>query len=436
MQNFKKLTLFFNDVILLYASLALMVLLRYPDGFTLQFNIHAGPFSLLFVIWLLIFYLADLYRLKTPRTSAQLAKTLTRIILVCGVTSIVALYLFSPFFALTPKTNLVLVGIFFLVLTYLTRTGLERFMRTGTYAIAFLGDSPLITETVAFLEKNPQTGYRVELWIKDASAIVMDHVPERMREKEVRLVVVAPSLLEDIPTVNSIYSLLPFEMDVVDFSDFYEQVFEKVPLAELSVNWFLEHVSTRRPFYGLAKRTADVIFSFMLGVILLPLGVLLGILIRLTSRGPAIFTQKRTGKSNKRFTVVKFRTMRVGADGPLWTEEHDTRITGFGKFLRATHLDEIPQLWNIFKGDISFTGPRPERIELSEQYAKFPYYEMRHVVQPGLTGWAQINYRPSASLEEAYEKLCYDIYYVKNRSLFLDFLIFLRTVKHVFVPKR
>jgi len=436
MQNLKKLTLFFNDVILLYASLALMVLLRYPDEFTLQFNIHAGPFSLLFVIWLFIFYLADLYRLKTPRTSAQLAKTLTRTILVCGVTSIVALYFFSPFFALTPKTNLVLVGIFFLVLTYLTRTGLERFMRAGTYAIAFLGNSPLITETVAFLEKNQQTGYRVELWIKDASAIVMDHIPERMREKEVRLVVVAPSLLEDIPTVNSIYSLLPFEMDVVDFSDFYEQVFEKVPLAELSVNWFLEHVSTRRPFYGLAKRTADVIFSFMLGVILFPLGVLLGILIRLTSRGPAIFTQKRTGKSNKRFTVVKFRTMRTGATGPLWTEEHDTRITGFGKFLRATHLDEIPQLWNIFKGDISFTGPRPERIELSEQYAKFPYYEMRHLVKPGLTGWAQINYRPSASLEEAYEKLCYDVYYVKNRSLFLDFLIFLRTVKHVFVPKR
>lgn len=436
MQSLKKFVLFWNDVVLLYASLALMVLIRYPREFTAQFNTHAGPFSLLFIIWILIFYLADLYRMKTPHTSAQLAKTLTRTLLVCGVAAIVALYLFSPLFALTPKTNLLLVGIFFLALTYLTRTGLERLMRAGTYAVAFLGDSPLIRETAEYLEHNPQSGYRVGLWIKDASAIVMNHISERLKENDVRLVVVSPSLLGDIPTVNSIYSLLPFELEVIDFSDFYEQVFEKVPLAELTTNWFLEHISTRRPFYDFAKRTADIVLSFVLGVVLLPLAVLLGILIRLTSRGPAIFTQKRTGKGNKHFTVVKFRTMRTGTDGPLWTEENDTRITGFGKFLRATHLDEIPQLWNIFRGDISFTGPRPERIELSKQYSKFPYYEIRHVVQPGLTGWAQINYRPSASLEEAYEKLCYDIYYVKNRSLFLDFLIILRTIKLVFVPRR
>lgn len=436
MHTVKKLALFLNDIVLLYVSLALMILIRYPKEFTAQFGVHAFPFSILFAVWLFLFYLADLYRLKTPRTSAQLARTLTRTILVCGVVAVVALYLFPTFFELTPKTNLTLVGVIFLILTYLARTALERVMLGETYAVAFLGDSPLLAETVAFLERNPQTGYRVGLWMKDASAVVMSDAPKWLKENGVKLAVVSPSLLEDVLTVNSIYSLLPFEVEVVDFPDFYERFFEKVPLAELSKNWFLEHISVRRPFYDTVKRFFDVALSLVLGIALLPLAIVLGLLIRLTSRGPALFKQRRTGKNNQAFTVVKFRTMRTGSVGPLWTEEHDPRITAFGKFLRATHLDEIPQLWNILRGDISFTGPRPERVELSEQYARFPHYEIRHIVKPGLTGWAQINYRPSASLEEAYEKLCYDIYYVKNRSLFLDFLIILRTIKLVFVPRK
>jgi lipopolysaccharide/colanic/teichoic acid biosynthesis glycosyltransferase len=128
------------------------------------------------------------------------------------------------------------------------------------------------------------------------------------------------------------------------------------------------------------------------------------------------------------------RTWLGGKDGtPAWTETNDPRITPFGKFLRATHADEWPQLWNILRGSISFTGPRAERVELTDQYKQFPYYGIRHIVVPGLTGWAQINYRPSASLEEAREKLNYDIYYVKNRSFLLDLAIILKTVKYIFV---
>ena len=118
--------------------------------------------------------------------------------------------------------------------------------------------------------------------------------------------------------------------------------------------------------------------------------------------------------------------------GPLWTIKNDKRLTFIGKILRHTHLDEFPQLYNIIKGDISFIGPRAERSELVEQFQKLPYYEMRHIIKPGLTGWAQVNYKPSASLEEAFEKLQYDIYYIKNRSLFLDFLIILKTIRYFF----
>jgi len=124
--------------------------------------------------------------------------------------------------------------------------------------------------------------------------------------------------------------------------------------------------------------------------------------------------------------------MHENSGGPLWTENRDPRLTPIGKILRFTHLDEIPQFWNILKGDLSFTGPRPERVELVEQYKNFPYYEIRHIIKPGLSGWAQINYKPSASLEEAYEKLCYDIYYIKNRSFFLDAMIILKTIRYIF----
>ena len=120
--------------------------------------------------------------------------------------------------------------------------------------------------------------------------------------------------------------------------------------------------------------------------------------------------------------------MVVDQSGPLWTTKADKRLTLIGKFLRYTHLDEIPQLYNILQGDISFIGPRPERRELVELYKQLPYYEIRHIIKPGLTGWAQLNYKPSASLEEAKEKLQYDIYYIKNRSLVLDVLIILKTI--------
>ena len=176
----------------------------------------------------------------------------------------------------------------------------------------------------------------------------------------------------------------------------------------------------------------DFFLATVIGLILFPLALTIGLLIKLTSKGPAIYKQKRVGKNGIIFTLYKFRTMRHNSSGSLWTKPKDERITIFGRFLRFTHLDEIPQLFNIIRGNISFIGPRPERVELAEQYKKFPHYEIRHVIKPGLTGWAQINYRPSASLEEAYEKLRYDIYYVKNRSIFLDFLIILKTLRYLF----
>ena len=179
----------------------------------------------------------------------------------------------------------------------------------------------------------------------------------------------------------------------------------------------------------------EVVLGVLFFVVLLPVSIFVGLLTKLTSRGPVIFSQKRIGKNGKVFTLYKFRTMRHNSKGALWTEKKDRRVTSLGKVLRFTHLDELPQLVNIIRGDISITGPRPERVELVAQYEKLPYYDVRHMIKPGLSGWAQIKFRPSASLEEAYEKLCYDVYYIKNRSLLYDFIIILRTVRYLFTSK-
>ena len=182
------------------------------------------------------------------------------------------------------------------------------------------------------------------------------------------------------------------------------------------------------------KRTFDFTLAFILFVIFLPLFIIISIFIKLSSKGSIIYKQERIGKNNRSFILYKFRTMKQDQIGPLWTDENDTRVTPGGKMLRSTHLDELPQLINILNGSISFVGPRPERSELVELYRQLPNYKIRHTVRPGLTGWAQLRYKPSTSLEEAKEKLQYDTYYIQNRSFMLDIIILLKTIKHLYLP--
>ena len=183
------------------------------------------------------------------------------------------------------------------------------------------------------------------------------------------------------------------------------------------------------------KRAVDVILSILVLVCTVPIMALAAIIIKLETPGPAIFSQERVGLLAKRFTVYKFRSMRQDAErktGPTWAKENDDRITRVGRFLRKLRLDELPQVWNVLRGDMSFIGPRPERpyfVELLK--SKIRYYDLRHYVKPGITGWAQVMYPYGASVEDSYRKLQYDLYYAKNISLQLDFLILLKTIKVV-----
>ena len=390
------------------------------------------PFSALFPLWLLVVYLHDLYRYRSFRDSFWLFKKIARVAAISISLSIIVLYLFPTFFELTPKTNLLLFSILFLLLVQLWRTIALHLFASGKTRVVMLGNSPLITETVAYLKKNPHAGYELVEWVDSVDASALQKLATLVQSSHIHLVVIPQHLTKDLSMLRFIYQLLPLEVSLMRFSEFYEINFEKEPLKELDEGWFVENISTRRPFFDIAKRIFDIGVAILCTLIFLIPALLIAFLIAATSKGPIIYSQKRTGKNGVAFTLYKFRTMNHNTGGALWTEANDSRITTFGKILRASHLDELPQLINILNNTISFVGPRPERTELSLQYTQFPYYDIRHVVKPGLTGWAQVFYKPSASLEEAYEKLCYDVYYIKNRSFFLDLIIFLKTIKYLF----
>ena len=221
----------------------------------------------------------------------------------------------------------------------------------------------------------------------------------------------------------------------MSLDDFYESITKRVPLEIIDQFWFLENLQEgKKRFYDFGKRIVDIAASIIFGIIALILVPPVAILIILTSGFPVFFTQIRIGKNGKPFKAIKFRTMVQNAEkhGAQWATKNDPRVTAIGKFLRKSRIDEIPQLINILKGEMSFVGPRPERPEFVDKLKQeIPFYRERLLVKPGLTGWAQINYRYGASVYDAKTKLQYDLYYVKNRSLALDFGIILRTIKTV-----
>ncbi|MDR2745458.1 MAG: exopolysaccharide biosynthesis polyprenyl glycosylphosphotransferase, partial [Desulfovibrio sp.] len=227
---------------------------------------------------------------------------------------------------------------------------------------------------------------------------------------------------------------------VVDIRTFYEHVVQRLPLSQINDDWLLQtegfslntHGSLRR-----LKRALDVLISLALLVPAAPVMLLTAIIVRLESPGPVIYRQDRVGLHEREFTVYKFRSMRADAEknGAVWAEARDSRVTRFGRFIRKMRIDELPQIWNVLKGDMSFIGPRPERMTFVRKLREtVPYYSLRHTVKPGLTGWAQVCYPYGASEEDARRKLEYDLYYIKNMSILLDVHIIFKTVGVVLFP--
>ena len=223
-------------------------------------------------------------------------------------------------------------------------------------------------------------------------------------------------------------------VEVYDMPRLYERLTGRIPVTHLSDRWLLytPFQGINRNLYTLhIKRLLDIGLSLILLVVSLPIAVITALLIRLDSPGPVLYRQSRVGMNGKVYELLKFRSMRVGAeaDGAVWAQENDPRTTRVGSIIRKLRIDEIPQIWNVLKGDMSFIGPRPERPEFVDMlHEEVPYYSLRHSIKPGITGWAQINYPYGASKEDALEKLQYDLYYIKNLTFVLDLDIILRTI--------
>ncbi|MBX3595621.1 TIGR03013 family XrtA/PEP-CTERM system glycosyltransferase [Sphingomonas sp.] len=227
---------------------------------------------------------------------------------------------------------------------------------------------------------------------------------------------------------------------VNEISTFLERETGRVDLQSVNPSWliFSDGFSSGRMLSSMSKRLFDITASLILLVLTLPLIVLSAIAIKLESRGPAFYRQRRVGLYGQGFDIIKLRSMRQDAEiggKAVWAEKDDPRITRVGRFIRKVRIDELPQCWSVLKGEMSFVGPRPERPQFVEDLEQqLPYYAERHMVKPGITGWAQINYPYGASIEDSRQKLEYDLYYAKNYSPFLDLLILLQTIRVVLFP--
>jgi exopolysaccharide biosynthesis polyprenyl glycosylphosphotransferase len=421
------------DVVALYASLFIALILRYGVvAYEQVFDALTAPFTILFVLWIIVFYIAGLYDLRRLRNNIDFLKMLFLCIAVNAAIAVLLFYL-VPAFGVEPKTNLLLFLIIFVVIEIFLRRWMNAVISSGEAPnkVLLVGDGRAAKELVQVVKTNPQMGYEIKEWIPHDGEGTLEKIRRLAGGGTVNMIVVPRQLKQDRAMANLLYDLLSHGTEIHDFSNFYELVMGKVPLTELEEAWFLENLFLQNSFSAFFKRIADFIFILMLTIVSIPLLPLIALGVALSSSGPVILTQKRVGKNGKFYDHYKFRTMHV-SEKNAWLDQDSTRVTKIGKLLRATHLDELPQIWNVLRGDISLVGPRPDFIDFYNQLKdKIPYYNIRTIVRPGLTGWAQVNFPTTVSVEETKERLSYDLYYLKNRSAVLDLLIILKTIRTV-----
>jgi sugar transferase (PEP-CTERM system associated) len=240
--------------------------------------------------------------------------------------------------------------------------------------------------------------------------------------------------------LNDLLRIKTKGVHVNDFSSFMERETGRVDLDTVNPSWmiFSDGFSSGRMFSSALKRLFDIVASLILLLLTAPIIAIFAIVVKLDSKGPAFFRQERVGLYGETFHLIKLRSMRIDAekDGAKWAQKDDPRVTRVGRFIRKVRIDELPQTWSVLKGQMSFVGPRPEVPKFVDALQEeIPFYQERHMVKPGITGWAQINYPYGASTEDSRQKLEYDLYYAKNYTPFLDFVILLQTVRVILWPE-
>lgn len=459
----KKVILVLGDIAVFIAALALALIIRHWGSSELAVIAGLYRFAAPFLVTLWLAGLAA-FGLYDPRTAKNEPRYFERIFkaLLFNLAVTVFIFYVTPEFRLRPLFTLLFIFTALGILLSAWRGIYNALLaRIAKERVLFLGMSREIVETAGYLAENPQLGFVPVGFVANggdgpASAALSNrtspvfpaesNLGEIIRKRGASVVVVSHRIRKTRSMVRSLLTAVPLGATITEFPRLYESVTGKVPVELIGETWFLENlIGMKRPKYDFAKRILDLTTAFVIGLAAAALLPFVAAAIVLSTPGDILrrrrlrahggdgivfFRQKRIGKNGASFGFVKFRSQVLGAE-KISGEKNagpDPRSYLFGNFLRKTYLDELPQLWNVVKGEMSFVGPRPERPEfVRELERKIPFYRMRELVLPGITGWAQISMADDASVSDAPEKIQYDLYYIKNRSIFLDIAILLKT---------
>ncbi len=441
--------LIFGDLLIVNGSIFMSAIIRL--GFALGWDYlrsNLTSFILTGVIFILTFFLTDLYDLRKDFKSPG---NLVAIIFAAAGAFVITTFLFYVSWSLRIGRgvfviNGALITLFIMGWRILYSYLLEQplFKRNALIVGAGWAGKTIARE----IRELKKPGFRVVGFIDDdplKKGTLIEGLPvwgDRyalhtiIRQNNVDLIIVAVTHEKHADLIKALINCSWNGVEVGDMPDMYEQLTGKIPFKHINDMWMLHVVMSKPKLYGrLIKPVVEMGIAFILFVLLLPVMGIIALLIKIDSPGRIFYTQERVGKDGKRFNIIKFRTMVENAElltGAVYTTNNDPRITRVGRFLRKWRLDEIPQLINVIRGNMSLVGPRPERyIFIKEFEEKIPFYGQRLVVRPGLTGWAQVKYPYASSLEQTEEKLQYDLYYIKNMSAILDFVILLKTIRVV-----
>ncbi len=444
MYRLKQLTILIGDLLSLYLGLYLAIFLRYL-AIPSQTNINniIGPFSWLFFAIIIISFISGIYDLGKAKNNFALYQKIFFVAVAWTLLGVLFFYI-TPKTKINPKTILILTALCGFGLLSLWRFIYNRFvvatiLKTKVVFIGFSNDTQKIVTTII---QSPQIGYEI------VGIITLENCPANITcVKNLADLKISPDLIvldynyqKNDPVIKELYQKIFQQISIIDLADFYEIIYRRLPPFTFSESWFLTKFQEQsKKIYDRFRLLIDFVAAVLMGIFFVITFPLIALIIKINSNGPVLFKQTRIGRGGQIFFIYKYRTMKaLRADGsaetkgPQYSTLKDNRITKVGRFLRATRLDEIPQFINIFKNEMGLIGPRPERPEFVNQLTKLmPFYALRHLVKPGLTGWAQLQRDYYGTLDENLGKLEYDLYYIKNRDLLLDIAIVLKTISVV-----
>jgi sugar transferase (PEP-CTERM system associated) len=453
--NSRTALLIVSETALMFAVIVGAVCLRVGlDGADYELVEKHGYLKAAFaaVLCLTAFYLFDLYDFDVMHDRQAL---LLRLVQALGLTWIGLALAFYAFPALRLGRSISLIALpMALALMAAWRISVHWFFGHPQFGerLLIVGVDEVAIEVARPVLERPDAGYRIAGFIgtdpemigkslinPKVIGLTKDVAETVKREGINRIIVALGEERAQLPIDELLRLSLRGEVSIEEAGSFFERVTGRVSLNMISSSWLIFTSRGRQPRLAtIVRRLLHRLFALIGLVISLPLSLVIAVLIKLDSAGPVFYRQERVGQNGHTFVLLKFRSMKLNAEesGPVWASKHDERTTRVGRLIRKLRLDEIPQFWNILRGDMNFVGPRPERPHFVAQLAQeIRYYDQRHLIPPGLTGWAQIKYPYAASVADAREKLQYDLFYVKNHGLFLDAIILFETVKIILLGR-